>query len=292
MSKKHFITRLIPLSIRYPLSRIWVSYWRLLENYKVKKLPIHPSPIFILGHQKSGTTAIAALFAEMAGLSITLDLLSEIQRPTYPKVIKGEISFSKFIDLNRRQFGSAIIKEANLTLLYPYLQERFPTSKFVFIIRDPRDVIRSILNRLTLPGNLAQLDNYQWVNLPSGWNLILDGRWMGLTGSNYVEMLAQRWDWFAGIYCSNQSRFRLVKYEDFLKDKIGILRSLAFDLDLREYRDVTRQVDHQFQPRGDSQVNWFDFFGRGNLEIIEQACGDTMQNFGYPAMNERILQKD
>ena len=43
--------------------------------------PGDSTPIFLLGNQKSGTTAIAALLAEATDLSVTLDFTRAINSP-------------------------------------------------------------------------------------------------------------------------------------------------------------------------------------------------------------------
>jgi hypothetical protein len=109
---------------------------------------VNPRPIFVLGNQKSGTTAIAALFARLSGQTVTLDLFREVWWPTYQGIPSGDVSFDAFVARNRWGFSRDIVKEPNLTLFPDALAERFPEARTIFVVRDPRDNIRSLLNRL------------------------------------------------------------------------------------------------------------------------------------------------
>ena len=262
-----------------------IIYLKITENLIAS--PFHAAPIFILGNQKSGTSAIAALLAELTALSAIVDLKKEIENPTYHRVKIGELSFAEFVKLNRLDFSKDIIKEPNLTLLYQELNDYFPRAKFVFVIRDPRDNIRSMLDRLQIPGNLSQLDQNHWQKITPAWELIINNQWLGIEGENYIEMLAGRWNYTTNIFWQHQDKMILTRYEDFLQDKIGELVRIANELGLKPLKDITDKVDIQFQPRGNREVKWEDFFGNENLRKIELICGDKMKLFGYQIHNQK-----
>jgi len=243
---------------------------------------VHESPIILLGNQKSGTTAIAALLAEMTGLSATLDLKREMNDPVVDRIKTGELSMAEFVRRNKLDFSREIIKEPSLSPYYAELAAEFPRARFIMVIRDPRDNIRSILNRLKISGALADIPAGERARMSRAWELIIDGRWLGLDGKNYIEMLAQRWNYIADLYLEHPDRMILVRYEDFSKDKIGTLIKLASGLGLEKRNDVSSRVDVQFQPKGDRNVRWKDFFGPENLPAIERICEERMRRLGYP----------
>lgn len=251
-------------------------------EFQARNVQINPNPILLLGNQKSGTSAIAALLAEMTGLSATVDLRKEVKTPTYHRVVQGKLPFSKFIKLNKLDFSRDIVKEPNLTLLYQELVKYFPKAKFVFVLRDPRDNIRSILNRLEIPGNLTQLGKEHKERMTPAWDLIIGNRWLGLEGENYIEMLAARWNFTSDVFLNNQNQILLVRYEEFLKDKLGELINLAHSLELGPVNDITDKMNVQFQPCGNRNVIWQDFFGNNNLAQIERICSERMRMLGYP----------
>jgi hypothetical protein len=243
---------------------------------------VHPKPVFILGNQKSGTSAIAGLLSEATGLPVTLDFMAEIEVPLYPQVLRGELTFRDFARHHKVCFSRPLIKEPNITLLYDHLYSYFPNAQFVFVVRDPRDNIRSILDRLQLPGNLPQLTKQQRTTLSPAWGLILDTAWLGFPDGNYVEMLATRWNIMADILLAHSKRMVMVRYEDFVRDKPGAISRLAAQLGMHAPDDISLKMNVQFQPQGrNKDLDWQTFFGEDNLHRIEQRCAPRMQQLRY-----------
>ena len=243
---------------------------------------VHPEPLFVLGNQKSGTSAIAALLARSCGLSVSLDMLQETWRPIFQSVVSGALSFDDYIRVHRWEFSHEIVKEPNLTLLVPQIVERFPASPVVFVLRDPRDNLRSLLNGLAIPGDLSALEEGHRGRVNPGWELVLDGRWLGIEGAHYIDQLAGRWVYCANVYSENASRMQLCRYEDFRDDKLGELQRLAGAVGRPVVADVSDELEVPFQPAGDRQVGWEEFFGTENLARIDRICGAAMEALGYP----------
>lgn len=260
---------------------------KLHQELQIRTARVNPKPILVLGNQKSGTSAIAALLAEMTGLSVSIDLRKEIENPTYHKVKQGKLPFAEFVKLHKFDFSRAIVKEPNLTLFYEELLDYFPQSKLVFVVRDPRDNIRSILNRLKIPGNLSGLSPKYQGEMTPAWDLIVDNRWLGLNG-DYIEMLAQRWNLMADVLLNHQEQMMISRYEVFLQDKVGEITRLAKSLNLQEVNDISAKVDIQFQPRGNHKVKWRDFFGEENLNKIDRICEEKMKQLDYPIDSQSI----
>ena len=270
----------VPAPVR-PLTRALGRGFRVAEVLAHNAVArVHPAPLFVLGNQKSGTSAIAALLAKACGLSVTIDLRREIDRPTHDRVVAGERDFERYVRDNRWDFSREVVKEPNLTHLVPQLRERFPRSRMALVIRDPRDNIRSILDRLRLPGDAPRIDDGDWARISPAWRLVLDGAWCGLRADHYVDALAARWNRFADVHAEFADDIVLCRYEDFLRDKVGAIAALAEALGLQVVRDVSSDVDRQYQSAGDRSVAWSDFFG-ANLARIEAACGARMERYGY-----------
>lgn len=249
---------------------------RLLNRFAT----VNEAPVLVLGNQKCGTTPIAALLAQAVGSSVTLDIRG-IYEPVQTRLHRGELTFDSFVADNRLDFSREIVKEPNLTFLYEELSARFPASSMVFINRDPRTNIKSILNRLSLPGDIHELNEALLREVSPEWRLALDGSWLGLEGGNYIEMLAARWNLAADTYLENAADMPLVLYEDFFRNKVGEIYRLAERLGLRPINDISGSVDRQYQPRGDKSITVEDFFGTENLSSIERICGERMREFGY-----------
>ena len=245
--------------------------------------PVNRRPIFVLGNQKSGTSAIAGLLGKATGLSAAIDIPG-ILEPVQQELHSGALPFGQFIKHNRYEFSRRIIKEPSLTLLVKHIDEHFDAPRFVFVVRDPRQNIRSILNRLGLPGDQDEFDEEllsQTVTNWNSWKSVVDGRWLGIPHRDYVGALAARWNLMFDVFDANRHRFVLARYEDFLVDKSKFIQDLACDLDLVPRHSIVDVQDMQFQPRGDRLIAPLDFFGSANLSRIETICSRQMKLLGY-----------
>lgn len=241
----------------------------------------HPAPFIFLGNQKSGTTAIAALLADATGVPATLDL-EDLKEPISTRLYRGEIPLSEIIARNRFDFSHPIIKEPALTFFHAQLVELYPDARFTLIVRDPRDNIRSILDRVELPGTLEDIPSEIRETIDPAWMGILYSPWLGLEGSTYIEKLAHRWNLACDVHLRNPDSVHLIRYEEFLEKKLEVIEDLAARVGLRLMKDVSDRLDVQFQPKGVHRDEpWAEFFSPGNLTLIESICGERMLKVGY-----------
>lgn len=247
--------------------------------------------VFVLGIQKAGTTAIATLLARATGNSLTSDFMHHEKDMEYRlRVIHRDVPFDQFLRKNRKYLSRAIVKDPNLSFFYDELVEHFPDAKFVFISRDPRDNIRSTLNWMKLPGNLEDLGPpfehhpYKF----ESWKLMIEGKFPPVGGNTYIERLANRWKLAVDSYLRHRDRIALIRYEDFMKDKAAAITSLAREVGLEPSCDVTKDLDVQYQPRGNREVTWNEFFGAPNLHRIEDLCAPEMEQLGYCPLDSNL----
>ncbi|MCB1955273.1 MAG: sulfotransferase [Rhodocyclaceae bacterium] len=240
------------------------------------------APVIILGNQKAGTSAIAGLLGEASGQSTSIDLRNEISLPTFQLLKGGGLDFERFIATNRLDFSRQIVKEPNLSLFYPELLTAFPDARFVFIVREPRDNVRSILNRLKIPGDLPDIDPAEWPEISPAWQHVVDSRWAGIGGETYIARLAHRWRHIARVYLAQPHRFLLVRYEDFRADKLATIHGMCEALELPVVADISGQLDRSFQRPGKRDTDLTDFFGP-NYRLFDTICSDEMRELGYGA---------
>ncbi len=271
------IANFVPRPVKRLLYRVQDGCVRLARDVQV-----NPRAIFVLGNHKAGTTAIASLLAKISGASIAVELRRQIQDPRYARVLNNELSFRDFVDQNKVDFSRDIVKDNHLTFLVPSLLAEFPECRCVLVVRDPRQNIRSILNRLDLPGTQRTSPSGFARRHNPGWQFVVDNSWLGIRESSLIEQLAQRWNLAADVYFARPQEFELVKYEDFAAAKQETVKRLAERLSLPCDYDISPWLDVQFQPRGNSAVDLNEFFGDEHLQRIETICGDRMARFGYP----------
>ena len=186
----------------------------------------------------------------------------------------------------RLEFSHRIVKEPILTFYAQDLLRTFPNAQFVFIVRDPRDNIRSILNRLKLPGDQMPISTRQWSNVPAAWREVVENRRLGFSFDNHVESLAARWLHAWRVCSSAGNRMITVRYEDFVADKLGFIHGLARRVGLPLRATNLKTIHKQFQHRGDREVTWPTFFGR-NLAVINSVCRAAMPELRYELHHNR-----
>jgi len=241
------------------------------------------APVFVLGNQKSGTSAVAALLARACGLSYDIDL-GGLRVPEYERIYTDPASLPGV--LRERaciEFSKELIKEPNLTFLLPQLQSLHPRSRHAFVVRDPRANIRSICNRLEIPGDQRRIAPAAHPEISPIWEAILYNRWVGDTGRplNYIGRSAERWRIAADLCLASSPATQLIRYEDFCADKLAAIADLAGRLGLAVKHDVTPYLDVQYQRPGKKVTDYSAFFGAENLEVILGECGPAMNKLGY-----------
>ena len=243
---------------------------------------VNHKPLFILGNPKSGTTIIAKLLSRATKKTLTSDIKSAIKHITLKLDFKL-LSFDYFIENHKYEFSKEIIKEPFLSFYTEELMKSFPNAKFIWIVRNPYQNIRSILNRLKIPGNLEEIDFNQFSEFEKtpDWKLNLQSSMFGYNSFNYIEAMAFRWNHAVNIYKQHKDRIVLVKYEDFILDKKKYIEDLSLSLELTVKADISNYVNIQYQPKGKSEINLKKFFGVENYNNIEKLCKKNMEELGY-----------
>ena len=251
------------------LYRVWGIFFAHVSEH----------PIIVIGDQKSGTSVIAHLLADFGGLSKTIDI-PPLWGWAGADIMRGKVKFASVVEQHKHHFSTELIKEPNMTFFIDQVIEFFPNAQYVFVIRDPRDNIRSQLNRRKLPGNLEHLEPQHLAGLSPKRVLVSEKIW-GVPGENYIGMLACRWNRAIDQYVHFQDRMILAKYEEFMRDKYNFIQGIALQLKLSQKVDISDRLDVQYQPRGNREISWKEFFERANLQRIERICESKMRKFGY-----------
>ncbi|NNE15809.1 MAG: hypothetical protein HKN51_12575 [Saprospiraceae bacterium] len=239
---------------------------KIFKSFFNKPAKPNKNAIWIFGMQKAGTSVIAGLLAMRTGKSVTIDT-PLLWQPYLNQIQTGVLDFSSHIRENPEPFSKDIIKEPNASLIIDRIMSCFVLEKYVFIYRNPFDLIRSILDRLNLPGNEL---NISIDSVHENWEHIFGN------GDNYIENLSNLW---VRIYSQfdliNSRNCILVKYEDFNTDKLQVIDGLCEQLDLKPKYSITEKMNSQFQPKGNSSVNLKLFFGEENIETINRITNDV-----------------
>ncbi len=244
----------------------------------------HQSPVFVLGNQKSGTTAIAALLAKATGHRATLDFFFRRDPWEVQRYHEGSLRLVDICARNKLEFSRKIIKDPDLTFFAPDLAAEFPNAKFLFIVRDPYQNIRSILNRWAIPGTLEQLppETCREFETSGSWKIVFDGIAPATAGTNYVATLANRWCLAVDAYRQIKDQCCVIRYEDFCKTKEACIVKLAQQLGMEVRHDIRKDLDRAYQPKGaNSDQSPQQFFSEPNLQQITRRCWPTADEFNY-----------
>ncbi|WP_273208559.1 sulfotransferase family protein [Marinobacter subterrani] len=256
-----------------------------LRNRLMGAMPISDGngKVIVAGMPKSGTTAIASLLAKAANMKVCSDPFHQLDSKGVgfrDALFSGGLSLESLWRQHRRVFAGAVVKDPNFPLFMGELKQFLPNAQFVFIVREPRDNIRSILNRLSIPGNPTD-GNSLLNNVTGTWGRVLSGTAPDMPGRDYLEKMAWRWRISAERYLENQEGVHLIRYEDFRVDKQAQIEKLAGELGLDCLKDISPFVDIQFQPKGKKPSSLQDFFGKENLKRIDEIVGPVLKRFGY-----------
>ncbi len=243
----------------YKIKRRVEKTW---ENYKIKTAKPNKDALWIFGMQKSGTSAIAGLLAHRANKSVTIDT-PFLWEPYYSQIKNGKLTIKEHVNKHAYPFSKDIIKEPAASVIIRYIEKYFNLSKYLFIYREPHDVIRSVLNRLDLPGNEK---NVNFHDIDTNWQIHFKNH-----GKNYINDLIELW---IKVYSQrqyiNNPNCILVSYKEFKKNKQKFIDDLCEKLNYKPVKDITHLLDHSFQPKGNSNVDLKSFFGEENYNIIEK----------------------
>jgi hypothetical protein len=174
-----------------------------------------------------------------------------------------------------------------------YLVSIFPDARFVHVIRDGRAVVRSLmrvpfwrdtwrLNRPAWRGGLGDRELEQWEAYDRSPLALAAVQWRAVVRSARQE--AAR---FA------PARYGEVRYEDFVAHPHTALDQLVEICDLRPSRAPHRFLDSRLDLR-DMNLGWDEAFDRGELQMLNEVMGDTLEELGYgsssrPPARERLV---
>lgn len=257
--------------------------FRSREYLRWATAAVNESPVFILGNQKSGTSAIVTLLGKAADRSYTSDIFCWFG-DAENRLLQGEMLFDVFVDQARFYFSHDLVKEPGLTFMTEPLCARFPNARVVLVVRDPATNIRGILNRVELPGDLEDLEPDQWDFLRERWPQwlpVFSGISGGCEGYDYIETLARRAAKALALAADPPSSWITVRYEDFMANKLDVICGLASQLRFPVVRDIRMDLDRPYQPPSRNRASPEKFFGHRNLRKIEAICAEPMAHLGY-----------
>lgn len=237
-----------------------------------------------MGHQKSGTTAIANLLAKRTQMSYSNDPVYFSCKESNKAVKLLEDESEEFVSIMRAHRGlffREVVKDPDFSFAPCLISKMYPAAKIIFISRNPYDIVRSIYNRLDISGQIEakKIPMSAMKNPTCQWDYIINGE-IGCS-KQVTERLAARIEETTVQYLKHNDKMILVKYEEFMSNKGKFIDELADNLGFEKKSDITDYLNNQFQPKGQSGITSDEFFSRENARLISKACPITLSEFTY-----------
>lgn len=223
-------------------------------------------PIFIVSSPRSGSTLLFDTLAQAPGLSSvggeSHGLIEGVRglsvpgkgwtsnrltaQDAYPEAI--EQLARGFYDSLRDRDGQRptglvrmLEKTPKNSLRVPFFDAIWPDSEFVFLYRDPRQTLSSMLEAWVSGGFRTYPILPGWEGLP--WSMLLVPGWEQLVGLSLPEIVANQWAITLEILVSDlrrlpPERVHGIDYDDFLDAPQEMIERLAASLDLDWDREL------------------------------------------------------
>ncbi|THD09065.1 sulfotransferase [Rhodanobacter lindaniclasticus] len=223
--------------------------------------PDFDRPVFVVSSPRSGSTLLFETLAQAPGLT-TIGRESHALIEGMPALnagmrgfesnrltavdatpaVTGELRQRLLAELRDREGRPpaqrpirAMEKTPKNALRVPFLAQVFPEAHFVYLYRDPRQTLSSMIEAWQSGNFRTYHDLPGWQGLP--WSLLLVPDWRELNGRPLPEIVAAQWERTTRILLDDldalpAERRHVVRFDAFLADPGGQMRQLCDDLGL------------------------------------------------------------
>ncbi len=262
-----------------------------------------PSPVFLVGCARSGTSIFGEALAAHPGVVYLFEVSAlwsavipdrqhhRLERSDATREVASSI-YRSLANEAEDAGGAAVLVEKNPkhVLRIAFLDALFPWARFVQIIRDGRDVVSSLMFR-----NRGE----QWGHLEiPGWRDLLER----YPKDNHIRCACQWRDAVAVARREGQAlgprRYLEIRYEDLVRNpKATVQRALDFsglspdplvDEFLRKIQDETagsyharRQVRHYIENHSRRIGRYKENLTEKQAAEVVEVCGDLLRELGY-----------
>lgn len=231
---------------------------------------LRPSTL-VIGHQRSGTSLVANALSAASGLELRDDPPWTFNRNVRP-VVEGRLGLAELLARHRDDLDGTMLKAPSLTPVAAAIAELLPDTRFVCVVRDPRDTVAATAEWRAVRDKQQGRDFW-------------DMNWLGVQAVDGVQALAQRWDRYMRFAAEVQG-IAWARYEDFVDDpdvaagkvldRIGVGKSGSAE----RVRGVQMKKDFN-AGRIRGRARWREDLCQADCAEIERWCGPWMDRFGY-----------
>ncbi len=266
--------------------------------------------VFIVGCSRSGTTAVFKTLSLATGLASLLkeshDFWNDIHPPSENNweshMLGSEQSNKNDHEAVSRYFyrhvgARRFVDKANQNCFrIPYLNKLFPDAFFVFVKRDGRDNINSLIHGWSRPDEFGawSQDLPAEVRIDNGaykrWCFFLFPGWRNYLNTSIEEVCAKQWvEANKSILMAKEeipcNRWIEIFYEDILNSPKEtfqtVFRQLGLPFDEEMKRHCDSMVENPYNAFSIPRLNKWRDENRVRIEKILPAISETMTDLGY-----------
>ena len=212
-------------------------------------------------------------------------LFSESQKKNWLPELKKFILSCAYIHTQTRQ-KNLIIKEPNGSMGSGILLECFPNSKLIFLLRDGRDVVDSLID----------------AHRPNSWNKDLSSKILDsqIKRNVHIEKYSKTWvhltNFVLSVYNNHNPHLRLlVKYENLRNDTFDEVKKIynLLNIDIEDHEIEKLIEKYKFENISKSETgpgkmtrsakpgNWEKNFSKEEKDLMKKVMGPTLRKLGY-----------
>lgn len=223
--------------------------------------PVFERPVFIISPPRSGSTLLFETLAKAPGL-FTIGRESHALIEGTPGLTATDLGFQsnrldataatpQIIEALRRRFLAELRdrdgqkpsqqpvrmleKTPKNALRIPFLAKVFPEARFIYLHRDPRETLSSMIEAWQSGGFRTYPNLPGWTGLP--WSLLLTPGWRNLIGQPLPEIVAAQWETTTRILLDDLAllppeRCHVARYDALLADPSAEVERLCAALGL------------------------------------------------------------
>jgi len=235
--------------------------------------PIFDRPVFIIGCPRSGTTLLFETLAEAPDLWTIGGESHEVIEPlrsgsdprrwesdrltaedadpeTVSRLVQGFFSRLRNRDGQRPAPGAAGLRLLEKTprncIRIPFLAAAFPDARFVYLFREPRETISSMMDAWR-SGRFVNRSLPGWSGPP--WSLLLVPGWRELAGMDVAEIAARQWATATSLLLDDllaldPRRWQVVHFDRLVAEPRTEIERLCAKLDLGWDRALSAPLPH------------------------------------------------
>ena len=183
----------------------------------------------------------------------------------YQKLIDkyGEIKFANLVDLlflsrsEAEGLNAWSDKTPNYLEHLPLLDDLFSNAKYIYIVRDGRDVAQSVINKPWGPNNV-------------------------LVAAEYWQRLNLELPVFKKL--TSEGRILSIRYEDLISDMQAAIKQIEIFIDEEYSSDEVSRLCSSAKP--ENSLKWKTSMKASDVKLFDSAAAETLQRFGYEVIYE------